>query len=297
MTGSVLTIGLSPAFEKVLVFPSFRENEVNRSTFHTLSASGKAINVTRVLGKLGRTAVNITQLGGPRVREFLALAEKENIRVRFVETEAETRVCTTLINEEKGTSTELVEEANEVEAGVSEKMYYLFLDEIPHHSAVTVSGTKAKGFSDTLIPRIVGECGRRGVLTVLDIRGKDLLLSLKKHPSVIKPNISEFCSTFSVSKDKAEVEEKTREIYDTYGACTVITRGPEPSWCFDGKKFLEIVSPVEIEKAVNTIGCGDTLTGVLTHSLLLGRTLEEAVREGMAAATHKAEHRSFDFCL
>ena len=88
MTGSVLTIGLSPAFEKVLVFPSFRENEVNRSTFHTLSASGKAINVTRVLGKLGRTAVDITQLGGPRVREFLALAEKENIRVRFVETDA-----------------------------------------------------------------------------------------------------------------------------------------------------------------------------------------------------------------
>ncbi len=295
MTGSVLTIGLSPAFEKVLVFPSFRENEVNRSTFHTLSASGKAINVTRVLTRLGRTAVNITQLGGPRVREFLALAERENITVRYVETEAETRVCTTLINEEKGTSTELVEEANEVGEEVSERMYELFLDELPHHSAVTVSGTKAKGFSDFLIPRIVGECSSRGILTLLDIKGKDLLLSLEKHPSIIKPNISEFCSTFGVLPRRNEVEAKTREIYGTYGALSVITRGSEPSWCFDGRNLLEIESPVKPEKVVNTIGCGDTLTGVLTHSLLLGNTLEEAVREGMAAATRKAEHQSFEF--
>ncbi len=304
MTDSVLTIGLAPTFQKVLVFPSFRENEVNRSAVHTSCASGKAINVTRVLTKLGRNAVNITQLGGARVDEFVSLCRAEGITIRYFLSKAETRTCTTLINEEKGTSTELVEEANEVEAEASGKLFTLFKEEEEKHAAIIISGTKAKGYSDTLIPDIVRSCTGKGKLTVLDIKGTDLLESLPARPTIIKPNLSEFCSTFNIALNVLEgnenrdtekaVLDKMHELYEEYGVMSVITRGKWPTWCFDGKKFSTIENTLTLP-VVNTVGCGDTLTGVMTHHLLNGDTIEESVRIGMEAATRKASHRTFDF--
>ncbi len=301
---SVLTVGLAPTFQKVLVFPSLKENEVNRCTSGTLTASGKAVNVTRVLTRLGRPSVNITQLGGPRTEEFLALSRKEEIEIRYFLSSGPIRTCTTLINEENGTSTELVEEASPVEDTASEKLYSLFEEEIGKHSALVISGTKAKGYSDTLIPSLVERSRGEGKLVVLDIKGKDLIRSLPCSPSLIKPNLPEFCSTFSIAGSvleenenealRGEVEEKMRELYDKYGVMTVISRGRYPTWVFDGKEFSVVCNTLSLP-VVNTIGCGDTLTAVMTHHLLAGMSLREAVREGMAAAERKASRRTFDF--
>lgn len=301
---SVLTIGLAPTFQKVLVFPSLKENEVNRCTSHTCTASGKAVNVTRVLARLGRPAVNITQLGGPRTEEFLTLADKEGIDIRYFLTSSPIRTCTTLINEENGTSTELVEEASPVDDTASGKLFSLFEEEIGKHGAVVISGTKAKGYSDTLIPSFVKRSAEEGKLVVLDIKGNDLVESLPFRPSVIKPNLPEFCSTFSIANTVLEedenealrgnVEEKMRELYEKYGVMTVISRGKYPTWLFDGKEFSAVGNTLSLP-VVNTIGCGDTLTGVMTHHLLSGMSLKEAVREGMMAAERKAGRRTFDF--
>ncbi len=276
---SVLTIGLAPTFQKVLVFPSFRENEVNRSTVHTCVASGKAINVTRVLTRLGRPALNITQLGGPRVSEFVSLCREEGISIRYFLSEAETRTCTTLINEEKGTSTELVEEAAEVEPHASKSLFSLFEEEEESHAAVIISGTKAPGYSDFLIPDIVRKCTENGKLTVVDIKGKDLISTLSARPVIIKPNLTEFCSTFNIASQISEenenrevqkaVWEKMHELHEEYGVMSVITRGKWPTWCFDGKKMSTIGNTLSLP-VVNTVGCGDTLTGVMTHHLLDG---------------------------
>lgn len=301
---SILTIGLAPAFQKVLVFPSLRENEVNRAVSCTCVASGKGINVTRVLAGLDRPSTNITQLGGPGREEFLKLCRAEGISVRYFLSSSPIRTCTTLINEEKGTSTELVEEAAEVENEASDGIFKLFEDEIDKHAAVIISGTKAKGYSDDLIPSIVKKSTEKGKLTVLDIKGNDLLGSIPFRPSVIKPNLSEFCSTFSIAGDVREAEdnsglrdavEKTmRMLYDEYGVCTVISRGRFATWIFDGRAFQSVENTLSLP-VVNTIGCGDTLTAVMTDRLLEGRSLEEAVREGMRAAERKASRRTFDF--
>ena len=70
---SVLAVSLSPAFQRIMVFRDFHEDEVNRSSRNTLVVSGKGINVSRVLRDLGRRAVNLWQLGGCRVEEFVGL--------------------------------------------------------------------------------------------------------------------------------------------------------------------------------------------------------------------------------
>ena len=297
---SVLTIGLSPTFQKQIVFSSFKENEVNRSNIHRQVCSGKAINVSRVLRDLGYQSVNITQLGGPRVEEFLSLCKAESINVKHILVDSEIRTCVTIINEEKNTSTELVEEAQKVDEGASDRLYKLFLQEIDNHSAVVISGTKAEGFSSTLFPSIIEKCNEKAILTVLDIKGEDLKASLKARPSIIKPNLCEFCFTFGLGNNilenntndemKKKVEEITRDIYSKYGTKSVITRGKYDTWVYDGNSFFSVQNkPI---KVFNTIGCGDTLTGALTYSILEGKTLKDAVAFGMKCAQKKATHLS-----
>ncbi len=298
---SVLTIGLSPAFERVLVFSSLKEGEVNRAKENYLYASGKALNVTRVLHSYKRPAVNITHLSLSRKDEFLALAEKEGLPVRYVPSQYPTRICTTLINREKGTSTELVEEAGYVGDGVSESFYSLFEEEIKNHKAVIISGTRAKGFDDSLIPRIVEECSKRKLLTVLDVKGEDLINSLEYRPTLIKPNLVEFASTFLGENNLNEgddnirlmekVKDKMKELYDSYNTMSVISRGKYPVLSYDGDSFFE--TEVPDVKAQNTIGCGDTLTAALTHFLLSGCSLETAVGEAVKRASEKAEKETF----
>lgn len=298
---SVLTIGLSPAFEHVLVFPSFRENEVNRAISQRLYASGKAINVARALIKAGRSATNITQLGGPRTEEFLTLATEEGIPIRYVETEAPIRTCTTVINKEKGTSTELVEETGRVDDDTSKRLFSLFLVEERKHDAVVISGTKAPGYSSSLIPDIVKKSSEKGKLTILDIKGQDLLASLKYHPGVIKPNLSEFTQTFGLNASgrdediKPEVIETMKKLYGEYGTKTAISRGGDSLWFYDGFEFGEIEIPKV--KTMNTIGCGDTLTAIMTHFLLEGMTLHDALKKAVTAASNKAQNATFDYTL
>lgn len=299
---SVLTIGLSPTFQKIIVFSSFRENEVNRSSEVKQVCSGKAINVSKILKKLGRESVNLLQLGGIRKNEFISLCQKEGVNIRPLEVRAEIRTCTTIINEEKKTSTELVEESNRVEELDSSNFFDLFLKEVDNHRAVVISGTKAPGFSPSLIPEIVKESKKRGKLVILDVKGDDLKESLKYSPDIIKPNLSEFVSTFSIKKEISENEENTevkekvieiaKNLFKQYGTRSIITRGKYSTWVYDGSAFFAIDN--ENVAVVNTIGCGDTFTASLTHSLLNGEKLENAVKFASLCAQKKATHLTLD---
>jgi 1-phosphofructokinase/tagatose 6-phosphate kinase len=294
---SVLTVCLSPTFQRIITFKEFNENEVNRSSVYTQVASGKGINESRTFNMLGRRAVNITHLGGPRVEEFLELCKADNIELRYVPVEAETRTCITIVNEARHTSTELVEECIQVNEEASEKLFSLFMEELPKHDAVVISGTKAMGFSKNLYPKIVTESRKAGKLTVLDIKGDDLKACLEARPSIIKPNLSEFTATFMPDKAvmenedseylKGAVELITKDIYNRYGIKSVITRGKFDTWVYDGEGLVPVHNKLEVQVMI-TIGCGDTLTAALTHALMDGKELTEAVSFGMECATKKA---------
>ncbi|MDY4609391.1 MAG: PfkB family carbohydrate kinase [Sphaerochaetaceae bacterium] len=297
---SVLTVCLSPTFQKTIVFDDFHEDEVNRSADYHICASGKGINVSRVLLHLGRNSVNLTHLGGSRVDEFLGLCDAEGISVEFVRTLAPIRTCTTIINRKKNTSTELIEETLPVAAEVAELVFDKFAKALPAHAAVVISGTKAPGYTDDIFPRMTAHAKKLGKLVVLDIKGNDLEGCLPCVPDIIKPNLSEFVATFMPGRRVLEnedteglyreIEALTRTIYDTYGVKSVITRGKFDTWAFDGSS-LRVIPNVDVP-VVNTIGCGDTLTAATVHALLSGREFCDAVGFGMDCAVRRASKLS-----
>jgi 1-phosphofructokinase family hexose kinase len=290
---SFLTVCLNPTLQKTLRFSSIVPGAVNRTGVHRLDVSGKGINVTRVLSQLGKKAVHLTQLGGVMRPLFLSLCEQDGLSVEWVESGSEIRFCYTVLNESDGSVTEMVEESEAVRAGTEQRLLEKFdsiIDTSPDLKCLVISGTKAAGFSDKVIPYMARKAKERGLRVVLDIKGKDLIESLQYEPDVVKPNLFEFAATFApdlvkdndFDVDNAEAREQIKyAVADTarkYGCKIILTNGSRKILAVDGGKFFEV--EFEAVKAVNSTGCGDAFTAGLAAALEDGADFHKAIGEG-----------------
>jgi 1-phosphofructokinase/tagatose 6-phosphate kinase len=287
---SFLTVCLNPTLQKTLVFPRLVPDRVNRTGEYRLDVAGKGLNACRVLVQLGRNCTHLTQLGGMLRPLFLELCAGEGLKIEWVESGGSIRFCYTLVDRKGRQVTELVEEGERVGEGTGERLLEALARLLGDHSMLIISGSKAAGFSDNLIPEMVRMAKAAGLRVVLDIRGPDLRNSLPWRPDIIKPNFLEFLSTFAPGlsgKDGPEGgEEKIREginricgdIYRQYGCRIVLTRGASSVWYAEaGELAGYAVDPVE---PLNTTGSGDAFTAGLAAALEDGASLGDAVAEG-----------------
>jgi len=288
-----LTVCLNPTLQKTLRFSSIYPGTVNRTGVHRLDASGKGINVTRVLTQLGKRAVHLTQLGGGLRPLFLSLCEQDGLLVQWAESESQIRFCYTLLTDTDGAVTELIEESEPVSAETEERLLEKF-DGLLAHTAdlnwVIISGTKAAGFSDAVIPAMTRKAKEKGLKVILDIKGKDLKESLNYQPDIVKPNLFEFAADFApeliknnelITIDDPAKERIKSAVWDMArkNNCRVIlTNGSRKIIAADANEFFEVeVRPV---KAVNSTGSGDAFTAGLAAALENGADFREAINEG-----------------
>jgi fructose-1-phosphate kinase PfkB-like protein len=216
-----------------------------------------------------------------------------------VESESQIRFCYTLLTDADGAFpngsevTELVEESEPVHAGTDERLLKKF-DELLAHTPdlnwVIVSGTKAAGFSDTVIPAMTRKAKEKGLKVILDIKGKDLTESLKYEPDIVKPNLFEFAADFApelvknnelTTMDDAAKERIKSAVLDMaqkYKCRVILTNGSRKIIAADADGFFEVeLQPV---KAVNSTGCGDAFTAGLAAALEDEADFRKAISEG-----------------
>lgn len=289
----ILTICLNPTFQNTMLFDSFSEGAVNRCTQHYLDASGKGMNTARIANQLGKEAILLSHLGGPRKDEMLALCAKDGVKVLHTDSHSPIRTCTTIIS--NGVCTELVQNPEAVSEGCEEGIRLLFSEALPKSEAIIICGTRAPGYSKNLYADFVREAKKMGKFVLLDIKGEDLLSCLPYSPDVIKPNFSEFVETFfgervpEQGEDKnlvARVQGKMESLHHEFGCMSVISRGKHDLLIFDKR-----AQTIKIEQAevVNTIGCGDTLNASLTIALLEGHSLQQSAKIATNHATMQAK--------
>ena len=293
-----LTVCLNPVVQRTIVLDRLRVHEVNRSVEHRLDASGKGINVTRVLTQLGERATHLCQAGGWNRELWLGLAEEDRIEVHWVESDTPIRFCTTLVDRSARAATEIVEAAERVSPEVEARVVQAFEQLLPDHQVVIFSGTKAAGFTDELFPAMVKQAKRAGAMVVLDVRGSDLVRSLPHRPDVIKPNFSEFVGTFLADRDPGEhacdpqIEVRARQemsaIRREHGSDVVLTRG-ERSTLFTVDAEVTELEPPRIAP-VNPIGSGDAFAAGLAAALARGCSLGEAVVRAHECGARNARH-------
>ena len=112
----ILTAGLTPAWQQILVFDGFRYGEVNRAAEVHWCASGKVFNAGVAVHRLGGPSLTLATVGGPVLAEMERDLQRLGVPCRWVRTEAATRVCTTILDRRTGTMTELVENGRPLHA-------------------------------------------------------------------------------------------------------------------------------------------------------------------------------------
>src|SRR5216117_310895 len=110
----ILCIGPTPATQRVMIFRKLGVDAVNRAITTLDGAAGKSINVAKVLKVLGEKPLATGFMGGDRGQYLRSLLQSKGVEMDFVEVDARTRQCVTVIDESAGTQTELVEESRPV---------------------------------------------------------------------------------------------------------------------------------------------------------------------------------------
>jgi len=302
---SFLTICLNPTIQKTLRFPLVISGAVNRTASHRLDVSGKGVNVTRVLTQLGKKTVHLTQLGGEFRPLFLSLCEQDGLSVEWVESNSEIRFCYTVLNKSDNSVTEMVEESHPVGAGTEERLLERYddilrngIERVSHRDTknteaerglrdtIIISGTKAAGFSGTVIPNMVRKAKEKGLRVILDIKGNDLIESLKYEPDVIKPNLDEFLQTFGIGTDETQINADydnlrglVLELAQKHKCRIVLTNANKKIIAAEKDSYFEIDVPVV--NTVNSTGCGDAFTAGFAAVLENGADFKTAINEGM----------------
>ncbi|MFW6261446.1 MAG: 1-phosphofructokinase family hexose kinase [Spirochaetota bacterium] len=286
-----LVVCLNPTVQRTFSLDRLERGQVNRVRRFRVDASGKGVNVARILHQLGERVVHLTQSGGELEKLFMDRCSADGLDVRPVHGDVEIRQCYTILDGSDRSTTEVVEAGHPTPAEVEGAVWKSYRELLPEAHTVIVSGSKAPGFSDELYPSMVREARERDVRVVLDIRNADLVHSLPHGPSLVKINVNEFAETFLDDPVPEEtdpdelppvIRSRMVEIAREGRADLVLTNGAHPVMYVDGER-VEHVAPTRVEP-VNTIGSGDAVTAGIAAGLARGMSLREAIGLGLDCA-------------
>jgi tagatose 6-phosphate kinase len=325
----ILAAGLSPAWQQILVVDAFRLGEVNRAREAHWCGSGKVLNVgialahmaaarSRLLSHSASPRNDLSGSGvaplasslfadgdsGPICRTLSVIGARARAAIepelqalgvdcQWVETAAETRICTTIVDRAAGRTTELVENAPPLTAGEISGFRQAFAREAATAQIAILTGSLPGGMPATFFRELLESVARRPSASalgthapeiVLDVRGPELLAALACRPLIVKPNREEVKHTLQRELNSdADLHAAMHELNDRGAQWVVVTNGAAPVWASHSGNLYRF-DPPRVDVVVNPIASGDCLAAGIAWATASGRDMLEAIQYGIAAA-------------
>ena len=127
----------------------------------------------------------ISPVGGPAAAPIQSELAELGGRQAWIEVASPTRVCTTLLDESTGETTELVEEAAPLSAAEIARFESLCAEHLAAARVAVFTGSIPAGTPPDIYARLLA---KTEASAILDIRGPELELALACRPLVVKPN-------------------------------------------------------------------------------------------------------------
>jgi tagatose 6-phosphate kinase len=271
-----------------MVFDRVQADGVNRAAEVRDYASGKSVNVAKVLRALGEDALATGFVGGDRGEALCRDLDAMGVRHAFVTVTAPTRQCVTVIDRSAGTATELVEESHAVEPGDWGRLAETIRPLLARATACVFSGSLPPGAPQDFYARWLPSATGRGIPVLIDARGEPLSAALQHPGFIAKLNRDELAATVGCDiGDERQLRAAMREVLPAGGAL-VVTHGGEGAWATHEGQFWRVRPPkVTVSSAV---GSGDAFAAGLMAGLTRGeawpRALARAAACGAANATN-----------
>ncbi len=284
----ILCLAVTPAVQRTQFFTTLRPGEVNRIRRTIVTASGKGVNVALALKLLGGQPRLLGFRGGDSGRFMAAEMQRIGITANWIEVPAPTRHCHTLIEDDTGCVTELVEEAVPP-APEAWAQFARALDEaLDGCEWLAVSGALPPGAPPDALAGFCRAATAHGVKLCVDSQGEPLLHTLVAKPALVKLNTEELERTCRLpDRSPASLQIGAEQLQARGAGAVLVTDGAQPARLFEGTRSWTL--PPASVRVVNPIGSGDCVTAGLLHALTLGQPLTEAARVGLACGSANAE--------
>lgn len=280
-SGPVVAAGLSPAWQTIMRFASLEAGEVNRASEVWRGASGKVLNVAVALATLGGGCRAVTVMGGAAAGWTAAEFRGLGIELVAVPTAADTRCCTTLLDDATGRTTELVENAPPITPEELARFVAGYEGAVAGAAAVVLSGSLPAGTPATIYRDLLE---RTPCPAIVDARGPELVAALSCRPLLVKPNREELARTIGRPlAAAADLSVAMEEILAQGAQWVLVTDGAMPALALGPAGCFRIVPP-RLDRIVNPIGCGDCLAAGFAEAISRGLEPLEAIRFGMGCA-------------
>lgn len=292
----ILTVTLNPAVDKTYTTGALMLGQVNRMrTVHNI-AGGKGINVAKILRQYGYEVMAAGFLGG-YTGQFIENCMREiHAECRFTKVAGETRSSINVIAED-GYVTEILEPGPVVSARELEQFVADYKKAVKECELVIMSGSVAKGIPGDIYRQLVEIGKEAGLRCILDTSGEALLHGIKAAPFLIKPNQKEL--EYLVGhrlKDMGEIGKAAEKLRGTGIEHVLVSLGKKGLLSVTENKVLWAKTPMV--KAVNTVGCGDSVVASYAMSLLKGEDNDTALKRAAAiSAANTATLESGDIAL
>ena len=280
----ILCLNLNAAIDKTIIVSSFEINKIHRPESVMALAGGKGCNVARALKTLGEEPVVAGWVGGLAGQFIERELHQEGIQTDFVHTDFESRTCTSILDRENQTMTEIYEKGEPVPTEKVEQLRDRIRTVIGQYKAVTLCGSLPPGVPPDFYAGVIEIAKEEGVLTFLDTSGEALRRGVEARPFLVKPNEAEMKSLLGVqSSDALDFAQAAVEISTRYETNVLLSLGADGAIAAKAQDVFIVKSPAVDAKSA--VGSGDCMLAGLTYGVLRGYSLEEMIIAGVAAGT------------
>lgn len=283
-SGRIITVTPNPALDKTLVIDRFVERGVLRACEVYQYPSGKGLNVSRAVVRLGGRSIAMGFLGGPVGKWIEEALADEGVECNFVRVRTCTRTSTTIRCDEQGIEVHLVEPGERVEQDEADELYRMLVEFVEPEDIVIFCGSLPPGVPVNFYKCCIEGVQSKGAIALLDSSGEPLSEALSALPFLIKPNEEELGETLGIDIcSDSEVIVAIDGLLSCGIKWVIVSQGERGAigGCEDG--ILRAIPP-EVS-VVNTIGSGDAMLGGIAYAIWNGMEFEEVLRWGVAAGT------------
>ncbi|MCI8846854.1 MAG: 1-phosphofructokinase [Lachnospiraceae bacterium] len=292
----ILTVTLNPAVDKTYTTGALMLGQVNRMRTVNNIAGGKGINVAKILRQYGYEVATAGFLGGYTGQFIENCMQEIHALCRFTKVAGETRSSINVIAED-GYVTEILEPGPVISAQELECFTADYEKEVENCDLVIMSGSVAKGIPADIYRKLVETGKKAGRRCILDTSGEALLHGIKAAPFMIKPNQKELEYLVGHKlKDIGEIGRAAEKLRGTGIEHVLVSLGKKGLLSVTEGETLWAKPPAV--KAVNTVGCGDSVVASYAMSLLKGEDNYTALKRAAAiSAANTATLESGDIAL
>jgi 1-phosphofructokinase family hexose kinase len=282
----ILCVCLTPTIERNWITPNFGIGGFYRVEQEFVFASGKGINVARVIKELKGEVFSIGFIGGHNGQIFQDLIEAEGIQGCWTHISGESRQSITVYNPgSENDATSLCDYGPSISTEEWLHLTQDLFDLARNVKNICISGSIPPGIEEEQLSTVIKSLGQQHKNVWLDLNGQMLEVGVKANPYAIKVNAREISElTGKTITDKTNALEISRNVLNLYDISIVtITLGPNGAVCSSTWGDW-IIHPIQYPRVISSIGCGDSFLGGLLTGYDAGLPLEECLRWATAAA-------------